>query len=95
MRTVSMTLRYTKTVKLDIVLSDHCTIESAQVSGDFFVYPEESIEILERALRGCDSSICVENAFSNLDSAVVLGLDREDLKQRIIEVLEQCRVESQ
>ncbi|PIQ77451.1 hypothetical protein COV82_04385 [Candidatus Peregrinibacteria bacterium CG11_big_fil_rev_8_21_14_0_20_46_8] len=29
------------------------SISSIQITGDFFIYPEENIEQLEHALRGC------------------------------------------
>ena len=91
MKSVSLVLRHGKTVRLDAVLSSNCSISSIQVSGDFFVYPEEALEELEKRLLGCASGECVEEAFSALSSAVVLGLDSTDLKKRLLELLEECR----
>jgi hypothetical protein len=50
LRRISLVSRYTKTVKLDIVLGENCEIIDVVVSGDFFAYPEEAIERLESKL---------------------------------------------
>lgn len=94
MKTLSTILRYTKTVKLDVVLSNDCVLEEVQVSGDFFVYPEEALEVLENSLRGCRDQACIENAFSAINKATILGFDPVDLKNRILELLIQCRAGS-
>jgi len=91
LRSISLVLRYTKTVKLDVTLSENCEIRDIVISGDFFAYPEDSVERLENRIKGCASRECIEEAFSELASAVVLGVDVEDLKNKIISVYENCR----
>lgn len=88
LRQVSLVLRYAKTAKLDITLSDECRVEDITISGDFFAYPEDSIERLESRIRGCGSRECIEEAFSELSGAVVLGVDVNDLKEKVISILE-------
>lgn len=91
MKTLSIILRYAKTVKLDAVFSENCTFERVEISGDFFVYPEESLEILENSLKGCGDEHCVENALSTLSNATILGFDPVDLKRRLTDLIDQCR----
>lgn len=90
MKVVSMTLRYTKTVKVDLTLSDDCAIKDIQISGDFFVYPEDVVESLENSLRECKTQSYVEIVFTMVSNAVILGFDPVDLKKKITEVLESC-----
>ncbi|MCC6034598.1 MAG: ABC transporter substrate-binding protein [Desulfurococcaceae archaeon] len=90
MKSTSLVLRYVKTVKLDIILGDKCEILDLTISGDFFAYPEESIGELESKLRKCSSRVCIEEAFKEISSTIVLGVDIEDLKSKIISLLETC-----
>jgi lipoate-protein ligase A len=90
LRQVSLVLRYTKTVKLDIVLGENCEVKDITISGDFFAYPEDSIERLENRVKKCSSRECVENAFSELVGVVMLGVDVEDLKSKLIRIIENC-----
>jgi hypothetical protein len=94
LRRISLVSRYTKTVKLDIVLGENCEIIDVVVSGDFFAYPEEAIERLESKLKKCNSRTCVEEAFGEISGAVILGIDIADLKNRIAELLENCTTAS-
>lgn len=89
-KSISLTLRYTKTVKLDIVLSEKCEILNIIITGDFFAYPEESIEKLENKLKGCNNKVCVEETFREISDTIILGVNIEDLKSRIINLLETC-----
>ncbi len=91
MKNVSLVLRYTKTVKLDVTLSENCEIRDIVISGDFFAYPEDSVEKLENRIKGCASRECIEEAFSELASVVILGVNVEDLKNKIISVYDKCR----
>jgi len=87
----SLVLRYNKTVKVDLVFSNECEITSIVLSGDFFAYPEDTIERLEETLRNCDSVECVENAFRGIKEAIILGVDVVDLKKKIVELLRECK----
>jgi hypothetical protein len=87
----SIILRYGKTVKVDIVIGDECRIIDITISGDFFAYPEDSIERLESRLKGCKDELCVEEAFRELSSSVVLGVNVVDLKNKIMGFIKNCR----
>jgi hypothetical protein len=93
-KTYSTVLRFTKTVKLDVIFSENCAIERAEITGDFFVYPEDALEVLENALKGCSSAECVENAFLSIHGSIVLGFDVESLKRKIVEALSTCSSQS-
>jgi hypothetical protein len=91
MRYESVVLRHLKTVKLDVTLSDDCRVEDIIISGDFFAYPEDTIERLEGLIKGCEDPHCVERAFSAISPSTILGVDVEKLKLKVIEILERCR----
>ncbi len=91
MKSMSLVIRHTKTVKLDVILSDNCEILDLIISGDFFAYPEESIGELESKLKECNSKVCIEEAFRGISGAIILGIDIADLKSKIINLLETCK----
>ena len=90
LRSESIVLRHGKTVKIDLTLSEDCRIQEITISGDFFIYPEESLEELEERLKGCREPVCIEDAFKTLESSTLLGVNLEDVKRRIAEVVEKC-----
>lgn len=83
MTTYRETLRYTKTVEIALEV-DNCRVTSLRISGDFFVYPEDTVEIVERKAMECSSVECLSEALSLLKEATVLGFDPDDLSRRII-----------
>jgi len=87
----SIILRYEKTVKVDVVIGDECKIIDIIISGDFFAYPEDSIERLESKLKECRDELCIEEAFRELSSSVVLGVNVEDLKNKVMGFIKNCR----
>lgn len=91
MKQESIILRYEKTVKVDIVIGDECRIIDIIISGDFFAYPEDSIERLESKLKECRDELCIEEAFRELSSSVVLGVNVEDLKNKVMGFIKNCR----
>ena len=94
MRYESVVLRHLKTVKLDVTLSDDCRVEDIVISGDFFAYPEDTIERLEGLIRGCEDPHCIERAFNTISPSTILGVDVEKLKLKVIEILEKCHKQS-
>jgi len=78
-------------VKLDVLLSENCVIKDIIISGDFFAYPEDAIERLESRIRECSSRVCIEEAFKELVNTTILGVNVEDLKNRVILLLEDCK----
>jgi len=90
LKSESIVLRHGKTVKIDLALSEDCRVQEVIISGDFFIYPEESLEELEERLKGCGESVCIEDAFKTLESSTLLGVNLEDVKRRIVEIVEKC-----
>ena len=74
-----------KLVKV-MVKSEGGVIEGVKISGDFFAYPEEGVEEIEKELRGAT----ITNVRSTVERATggirLVGLSREDL----VEMVEKC-----
>ncbi|MEM3420742.1 MAG: lipoate protein ligase C-terminal domain-containing protein [Candidatus Hadarchaeum sp.] len=51
-------------IKVELSLSDDNTISKISLSGDFFIYPEEALEHLEKSLLG------IKAEFSSLMSVI-------------------------
>ena len=77
-----------KMIKIQLALENEKIIRDLRITGDFFLHPEETIEDLEKALRGCSLSkeelvrIIKETLTSK--GAVLLGASPEDLARCII-----------
>ncbi len=60
-------------------------INKVEISGDFFLYPEESIIILEKSLEG----VCLDNAKEKIDEVIknnklqLFGLSAEGIVQAL------------
>lgn len=65
---------------------DYSSILSISVHGDFFIHPEEAIEVLEQSLVGCplDKGSIVESVKAALSNAEVFGFSPEDIAQAIL-----------
>jgi lipoate-protein ligase A len=67
------------------------TIQQIKINGDFFAYPEESIETLETALR--DTPLDQETLLRKIHSIIIayhvqfIGLNAEGLTQGILRCL--------
>ena len=76
-----------KMIKIQLALENK-KIKDLRITGDFFLHPEETIEDVEKALRGCSLSkeeivrIIKETLTSK--GAVLLGASPEDLARCII-----------
>jgi len=76
-----------KMIKIKLALENK-KIKDLRITGDFFLHPEETIEDIEKALRGCSLSkeelvrIIKETLTSR--RAVLLGASPEDLARCII-----------
>lgn len=76
-----------KMIKIQLALENK-KIKDLRITGDFFLHPEETIEDIEKALRGCSLSkeelvrIIKETLTSR--RAVLLGASPEDLARCII-----------
>ena len=77
-----------KMIKIQLTLENKKIIRDLRITGDFFLHPEETIEDIEKALRGCSLSkeelvrIIKETLTSK--RAVLLGASPEDLARCII-----------
>ena len=77
-----------KMIKIQLALENEKIIRDLRITGDFFLHPEETIEDIEKALRGCSLSkeelvrIIKETLTSR--RAVLLGASPEDLARCII-----------
>ena len=76
-----------KMIKIQLALENK-KIKDLRITGDFFLHPEETIEDIEKALRGCSLSkeelvrIIKETLTSR--RAVLLGASPEDFARCII-----------
>jgi len=70
-----------KTVKIDLEITDDGRIHDIIISGDFFVYPQETLEELESKLKGRS----LEEAKSILkeysEKVTVLGFTLDDVAE--------------
>lgn len=86
MKSTKTTLRYTKTVEIELLV-DNCVIVDFKMSGDFFTYPEEAVDFLEEKIKGCNTPTCISEVFKEVFADVaVLGFDVSDLEKRVIEI---------
>lgn len=67
------------------------TIENVKINGDFFLYPEDTIIILEENLKNISQNISFETLVQIIEKtlseqkAAFIGLNSEDLANTIIE----------
>ena len=76
-----------KMIKIQLALENK-KIKDLRITGDFFLHPEETIEDIEKALRGCSLSkeelVRVIKETLTSKRAVLLGASPEDLARCII-----------
>jgi lipoate-protein ligase A len=83
-----------KSNKLIRILLEHttktptqdCTISSIRITGDFFIYPEESLDKLEAALIGTklDRYAIRQRVWKWIQGSQVFGFDSDSLTEAII-----------
>ncbi|MDD1775731.1 MAG: hypothetical protein LUP94_00075 [Candidatus Methanomethylicus sp.] len=76
-----------KLVKVSVRSTDGI-IEKVTISGDFFAYPEEGIEQIEKELRGANISMVRSIIDSAAGGVVFVGVNRGDLVEMVEECLE-------
>jgi len=75
-----------KTVTIYMKIAN-CRILDIAITGDFFSYPEDAIEMLERALVLCASTACIELAVDIVSrNAHLLGVEWEELKWYLVDM---------
>ena len=62
------------------------TIHAIRITGDFFVYPEDSIEKLERSLIGStlEKDVIKQRIEAALKDSEVFGFDHESMTEAIL-----------
>jgi hypothetical protein len=78
-----------KTVYIDATIdTNECRITQIQISGDFFLYPPESLDELEERLKGCNSEECIYSVVDEFaEKTTAIGLDYDSLKAALAEIL--------
>lgn len=75
--------------------SAHETIDDIQVSGDFFLHPEEAIEYVQERLRGLSSQSSIETLTKEIEKsladkkAAFIGMTPGDLAATINDAFNQ------
>ena len=79
-------LKAQKLLKITLQYSDE-RVQSVQVRGDFFMHPEENLELLEKKLEGCPLEREELEARANefLQTAQVFGFDQKSLAEAILQ----------
>jgi len=79
-------VRENKTAEIEMEV-DGCVIRRITITGDFFVYPEEAIELLESGLSGCGDLDCIAKAFQEAKKSIAIGISWEKLEEEVVEAL--------
>lgn len=79
-----------KTVKVDITISDDGKILEAIISGDFFIYPEDALEDLEKELKNKTISEALKVIGSFKEKMEVLGASLEVFAELLKEAYEKA-----
>ena len=68
-------------------------IESIFITGDFFLYPEETLEEIEHNLAGAtaEEEIIRDKVNRSLSNSQPFGFDAESLSAAILLCINQCR----
>lgn len=90
-----------KLLRVKSVISDHGVVESAYLTGDFFLHPEDALLVLEKSLTGLpiDSSRAV--FLDNLNNAIrssgaeLVGFSSEDVVDTFFESIKSITVISE
>ena len=70
------------------------TIETAQITGDFFLHPEDAIELLEKTVAGNPASISHIELKQKLDETItknnlmLVGFSSDDIARMTTQVLQ-------
>ncbi|MFC2142811.1 hypothetical protein ACFLQN_00235 [Candidatus Aenigmatarchaeota archaeon] len=87
----SRKIKHGKLVK--VVLDFNDAINEVEISGDFFIYPETSLSIIESSLRGLDvrePNSCVKRKIDDIirkNKMEVIGFSSSDLAEIIKEAM--------
>ncbi len=80
-----------KLIEVEVTYDEE--IESAIISGDFFLHPEEGIEDLEKSLVGLEKDATIEEIKTRLEDAIkrkkleLIGFASDDLADLVKDAL--------
>lgn len=86
------TYKSKKLIRVSLEYSEHSRIiTSITITGDFFIYPEETLEKLEVNLIGAklDRKVVKQTIEKSLNQSEAFGFDPESLTDAILGCLEQ------
>lgn len=92
MKTNSITRKFGKLLRLDVIYTDH--IESLKITGDFFLHPEETLDEIVSELTGVavpiQKDILLRKIRYILDSheAEMIGITVEDIVNTLEEAIQ-------
>jgi lipoate-protein ligase A len=81
-----------KVVKVEI--DSNSVINDVKITGDFFLYPEDILEEIEKCIIGLDKTVSEEEILSGIQKATagkdvqMIGISPESIAMLIKEVLE-------
>jgi hypothetical protein len=70
-----------KMIKISLTVDDG-VIRDIRITGDFFVHPEEAVELLESKLAGTrieDLAVNIDNEFAGNANVQLVGIDAVDI----------------
>ena len=92
MRKAHNTHKSKKLIKVSLVYDEHSkTIDSITITGDFFLYPEESLDALEASLIGTklEKDTIEQKVEECLSGSEAFGFDPESMTDAILGCLSQ------
>jgi len=84
-----------KTVKVDLVVSDEDLIVDVVISGDFFLYPEEYIHLIEESIKGKSLVNAINKLNEFRDKVTLLGITLDDIADALKEAYQKAISEVQ
>jgi len=83
MKINSVTRKFGKMIRLDVTYSDH--IETIKITGDFFLHPEDTLDLIVLELTGASIPIQKERLIKKINlilhnqKAEIIGVTAEEL----------------
>jgi hypothetical protein len=87
MRKANNIYKSKKLIKVSLEYDEHSkTIDSIAITGDFFIYPEESLEALEASLIGAklEKDSIVQKVEKCMSGSEAFGFDPESMTEAIL-----------
>ncbi len=81
-----------KFVRIEFSIANR-KLRNVRLTGDFFLHPEETILLIERALEGAEPSQVGEKIRRVLEknNAFLVGVDPEKLEEAVVRALDSTR----